>query len=98
MRKFLLSCEAAADLTPELEKKFDINVIPMKYMVGDDEYLTGRTNGLTMQEICEKMKSGLVTKTTQPNAYEFEEYFRELLKEGKDIINHLKNYNKEQEL
>lgn len=86
MRKFLLSCEAAADLTPELEKKFDINVIPMKYMVGDDEYLTGSDNGLTMQEICEKMKSGLVTKTTQPNAYEFEEYFRGLLKEGKDII------------
>lgn len=86
MRKFLLSCEAAADLTLELEKKFDINVIPMKYMVGDDEYLTGSDNGLTMQEICEKMKSGLVTKTTQPNAYEFEEYFRGLLKEGKDII------------
>lgn len=86
MKDFLLSCEAAADLTTELQKRFDVNIIPMKYFVGDEEYVTNEKNSLTMDEICEKMKQGLVTKTTQPNAYEFENYFEDLLKQGKDVV------------
>lgn len=86
MKDSLLSCEAAADLTTELQKRFDVNIIPMKYFVGDEEYVTNEKNSLTMDEICKKMKRDLVTKTTQPNAYEFENYFEDLLKQGKDVV------------
>lgn len=85
MRNFILSAEAACDLTPELVQKYGVKVMPMKYYIDGTEY-SSDDGKLTTLDICEKMKNGAKTATTQPNPSEVEEYLENLLKEGKDIL------------
>ena len=85
MRNFILSAEAACDLTPELVQKYGVKVMPMKYYIDGQEY-SSDDGKLTTVDICEKMRNGAKTATTQPNPNEVEEYLENLLKEGKDIL------------
>ena len=85
MRNFILSAEAACDLTPELAQKYGVKVMPMKYYIDGEEY-SSDDGKLTTVDICEKMKNGANTATTQINPSEAEEYLESLLKEGKDVL------------
>ena len=85
MRNFILSAEAAGDLSPELIKQYDVRVIPMKFFVDGVEYSSDEGK-LTTHDICVKMIAGAKTSTTQPNPDEVEAYLENLLKEGKDIL------------
>ena len=57
MRKFILSADAGCDLTPELLKKYDVKVLPLKFMVGKDEY-SSDDGRITTEEICRRMIAG----------------------------------------
>ena len=85
MRNFILSAEAACDLTPELAQKYGVKITPMKYYIDGEEY-SSDDGKLTTVDICEKMKNGAKTATTQINPSEAEEYLESLLKEGKDVL------------
>lgn len=85
MRDFILSTETACDLSPELISKLDLSIMPMNYYINGEEF-NSATSSLTTIDICNKMRSGATTKTSQPNEAEVEDYLKGLVKSGKNIL------------
>lgn len=85
MRNFILSAETACDLNEELITKYGVSVMPMKFYIDGEEYLSG-DGRISEEGICEKMRAGAKTSTSQPNPSEVEEYLEKLLTQGKDIL------------
>lgn len=85
MLNFILSTESACDLTTEQAKQYNISITPMTFYIDGEEYNSGSTT-LTIKDICDKMRNGASTKTTQLNEAEIEEYLTNLLSQGKDIL------------
>lgn len=86
MGEFVLSCCSTADLTAEHLKSRGIEYIPFHFYLGEEEYLDDLGETMPFDKFYNEMKAGKMTKTSQVNADEFEEYFEKFLKEGKDII------------
>ena len=85
MLNFILSTEAACDLSLEQAKEQNISVLPMSYFINEIEYRSDDPN-MTLKMVCDEMRKGAKTKTSQPNEYEAEEYFKKLLEKGQDIL------------
>ena len=41
MKEFILSADAGCDLTPDLQEKYDVEIMPLRYNVNGEEYLSG---------------------------------------------------------
>ena len=85
MKEFILSADAGCDLTHDLQEKYDVEIMPLRYNVNGEEYLSG-DGKMPSEKICEQMKAGAKTSTSQANPAEAEVYLEELLKRGKDIV------------
>lgn len=85
MRNFILSADAGCDLSAELCEKYDVKILPLRYMVGDEEY-SSDDGRMPAEKICEHMLAGDRTSTSQANPEEAEKYMRSLLDSGKDVI------------
>ena len=85
MLNFILSAEAACDLPEELQTKYNVSIMHMSFYINNVEY-NSSTSPLTTKDICNEMRCGASTKTTQVNESEIEIYLTELLKQGKDIL------------
>lgn len=86
MGEFVLSCCSTADLTEEHLKSREIEYIPFHFYLDGEKYLDDLGKSMPYDTFYNEMKAGKITKTSQVNADEFEEYFEKFLKEGKDII------------
>ncbi len=77
--------DSTADLSPELLRRYSIEVIPLSVNFGDQVYLDGKD--LTPQEFLEKVKtSSVFPKTAQPSPADFLELFRRIAAEGHEIL------------
>lgn len=85
MRNFIISTETACDLTEYQVKELNISVMPMNFYIDGDEY-SSKDSSISNKDLCDKMKNGALTKTSQPNDAEIEEYLINLLSSGKDIL------------
>lgn len=82
--KIALSAESTIDLTKELIEKYNINIVPFKIILGDQEKIDGE---ISNDEIFKYVKdSGKLPKTSAINSYEYEEYFRRLLEKYDAVI------------
>ncbi len=86
MSDFILSCCSTADLSKEHFLNRDIQYICFHYSLNDVSYLDDLGESMSFDEFYHQMEQGAETKTSQVNVDEFIQYFRQLLKEGKDII------------
>lgn len=87
MAKIKLLTDAAADLSPEAERELDIRVIPFKVAMGDKTYISGvdfdNTKFYSMLDDFDGVPS-----TSQITAFDYEEIFEEIYKQGySDVIN-----------
>lgn len=85
MKNFILSTETACDLNQELIDNLNLSVLPMNYYIDGTEY-SSKTSSLSTTDICNMMRNGAKTKTSQPNEAEIETYLTTLLQQGKDIL------------
>lgn len=85
MRNFILSADAGCDLSAELCEKYDVKILPLRYMVGGEEY-SSDDGRMPAEKICERMLAGDRTSTSQANPEEAEKYMRSLLGSGKDVV------------
>ena len=85
MKNLILSTEAACDIPDDIVKKYDIKIAPMKFLINGVEFRSDDANFSSLQ-VCKFMREGATTKTSQVTEFEAQEYFKELLKEGKDIL------------
>lgn len=86
MSDFILSCCSTADLSKEHFLNRDIQYICFHYSLNGVSYLDDLGESMSFDEFYHQMEQGAETKTSQVNVDEFIQYFRQLLKEGKDII------------
>ena len=82
--KIAITSDSVIDLTPELLEKYNIKILPLKFLLGEDEYKDGE---ITPAEIFEYVnKNGVLPKTSAANEATFVEFFAETLKTYDRII------------
>ena len=80
--KFVFVTDASTDIPEDLQEKYNVKIVPIEVRFGEDIY----PDGLSTREFYSKMAStGLVPKTSMPNAYKFEEIYKEFYNK-KDIF------------
>ena len=80
----IISAESTIDVQKDLLDKFKIDIKPYKFTMGDKEYVDGEITNQEIFDFVAKNKS--LPRTTAINRFEYEEYFKELLKKGDAVI------------
>ena len=86
MSNYVLSCCSTADLSKKHFTERDIHYICFHYELDGKEYKDDLGESVAFEDFYRAMQEGADTKTSQVNAAEYEEYFEQFLKEGKDIL------------
>ena len=82
--KICISAESTIDLPREVLDEFEIKTVPFTITLGDKNGLDGVT---TPDEIFDYVdRTGVLPKTSAVNVGQFEEYFKNLLKEYDEVI------------
>ena len=82
--KIAISTESTLDIPKELQKEFDINVIPFTVILGDK---SGYDGDITPEEIFEYVdKTGVLPKTAAVNEFQYDKYFTSLLRNHDAVI------------
>ncbi len=84
MNKIIITAEQTCDLTPELQEKYNVRVMPMSTWVNDVEY--NAENPLSSKEFFQAMREDAKTSTSQVNEFEAKEFLEKILEEGYDIV------------
>jgi DegV family protein with EDD domain len=83
---YVISCCSTADLKQEHFKSIGVDYICFHFELGGKMYSDDLGKSIPFDRFYKAMKDGEETKTSQVNADEFESYFENFLKQGKDIL------------
>lgn len=87
MSEYMIVSDATLDLPADIIHEYGIRVIPMGVSIDDFEfYHHPDEKELTIEEFYRKLKSGSVSHTSQITPAAFQECFKEILKQGMDIL------------
>ena len=86
MANYILSCTSTADLSKEKFEKRDIHYIRFHFNLNGVDHEDDLGETMPFHEFYNRMANGEMTKTSQPAIGDYEAYFRELLKENKNIL------------
>lgn len=85
MENYVIFTDSGCDISPELLKKWEVEYINLIFRFeGDEKEHTNEDIGSA--EFYNKMREGMVAKTSAINPDTFEVRFEEVLKQGKDIL------------
>lgn len=77
--------DSTCDLSAELLKRYDISILPLHVLLGDQEYLDGKS--ITPDEIYTWSDAHKTTpKTSAASVEEIKQFFRPFLADGKEIV------------
>lgn len=85
MEKLIISTDSTSDISKELAEKYDIKVAHMDFWVGDEEFNTEKDT-VESSMIYPKMREWKKTSTSQINEETYYEFFKELIKEDKNVL------------
>ena len=84
-KKIAITTESASDLSEELQKQYDIHVMPMTVIIGDEEYKDNVD--LTTKELFEKSRLySSMPKTSGISPHEYKLVFETLTEKGFDVV------------
>ena len=84
MEKIKIVTDSTADLTKELIKEYDIEVVPLTVHIGEESFKDG---SLTLDEFFDRMKkSSSFPTTSQVNPQDFHDVYAKYLAEGYKIL------------
>ncbi len=86
MGKYVLSCCSTTDLTPEFFTRRDVSYISFHYELDGKSYRDDFGQTIPLKDFYQAMAQGALTRTSQVNVQEYEEYFRAFLKAGQDVL------------
>ncbi len=86
MSDYIISCCSTADLAKEHFEQRDIQYVCFHFEVDGKTYKDDLGESIPFDRFYKMMEEGAMTKTSQVNAEEYEEYFEKFLQEGKDIL------------
>lgn len=77
--------DSTCDLSPELIAKYDIDILPLHILLGEDEYEDGKN--ITPEEIYSWSDENKTTpKTSAPSLTDAIELFKQYIDEGREIV------------
>lgn len=82
--KIALSSESTCDLSKELQKKYDVNIVPFSVILGDEIVEDDETVPAKIYDYVEKTKQ--LPKTSAINEVTYQEHFEKLLKKYDAIV------------
>jgi len=82
--KIAISAESTIDLTKELLNKYDIKTVPFTVIMGQQEYLDGEIENQQIYDFV--AKENILPKTSAVNQFQYEEHFKNILKDSDAII------------
>ena len=85
--KIAISVESTVDLSKELLKQYNIEMIPFTVLLGETAYLDGDISSQDIFDFVAKEK--ILPKTSAINDFQYREYFDGLLAKGYDAIIHI---------
>ncbi len=83
---YILSCESTADLSAKKFKEIGVECIFFHFYLDGKEYADDLGQTIPFDQFYQAMVEGAQTKTAALSAGEYEEFFRKLLSQGKDIL------------
>ncbi len=84
---YVFMTDASCDLTPELVNEINVEVLPMEFEMEGKRYLHYTdARMMSLDEFYTKLKSGVISKTSQINYDSFYTAFENYLKAGKDVL------------
>ncbi len=83
MDNYVIVSDSTLDLSQDMVKDLQVEVIPMKYVINDKIYIDGEHNS---KDFYDELRKGISVSTTQINTEEFLEFFSWYLSEGKDVL------------
>ena len=86
MSDYVISCCSTADLSKEHFEKIDVHYCCFHYEMDGVQYSDDLGQSMDFDVFYQRMTDGAMTKTSQINADEYEEYFTQFLSQGKDIL------------
>lgn len=87
MTKYSIITDSTTDLSPEIIKDLEIDVLPLRFTIDEKtycDYPDGRE--LSSREFYDLISQGKESTTAQINVAEFVESFESKLKQGKDVL------------
>jgi len=88
MSEYKILTDSTTDLPFEILKKFDIETIPFKCILGNNtiEDVIDENRNKKLNDFYEKLQKNSFPRTAQPNPLEFINFFEKTLREDKDIL------------
>lgn len=83
---YILSATSTADLTKEEFHNRNIHYLCFHFNLNGVDYVDDLGQSIPFDEFYERMSKGEMTKTSQPSAGDYINYFTPFLQEGKDIL------------
>lgn len=78
-------CDSASDITKEMAQKWNVTVLPIKVIFGQEEYLDGVT--MSHEEFFEKLiETDELPTTSQISPYDYEKVFKETVEAGDTAV------------
>ncbi len=87
MKGFIITTDSSCDLPLETLQNDDVRVVPLSFTLDDAEYEDyPDERQMSRKRFYELVCNGAEAKTSAINSSRFEEFFRSLLPEGRDVI------------
>lgn len=87
MRDYVIMTDSCCDLTADMAREMELEVLPLTMRMDDREYpnyLDGRA--ITNEEFYRRLRAGKMSSTAAVNIHQFEERMGALLESGKDVV------------
>ncbi|MBO4594717.1 MAG: DegV family protein [Clostridia bacterium] len=82
--KIAISTESTVDVTEEIKNKYNLKIVPFTVLLGDDAEPDGKISGKDV--IAYVDKTGKLPKTSAVNRKQYEEHFKNVLKEYDAVV------------
>ena len=83
---FIIITDATCDIPTQLADE-GFYVMPMEYFIDNDIYTYGKTDSVQNKQFYEMLKNGKIAKTSQISPKNGEDFIRQYLEEGLDVLN-----------
>lgn len=85
MIEYVICTDSGCDIKEEVLKEWGVSLIPLTFQFeGEEKAYTDAE--VPAKEFYDRMRAGGVAKTSAINPYTFEEYFAQILEEGKNVL------------
>ena len=81
----VITADSTCDLSAELKARYDIRIIPLTILLGEDSYLDG-VDFTTSDIYTRYRKDGTLPKTSAPGIQQFTDFFTPILEAGCEIV------------